>query len=186
MCPYWIVNLLGNLCWEKLIWSKFLLGVVNDFPKALLLSYHPGISIYQRFGKANLMCIYLPPNPFWTVICIKLPFFLCLGSIDEGVTEGLPTLQSTSGTNAPADDDDRYVPTWVPGVLHQVAAVINLPSLNPTMFSCSYIKFCVFIKVQSVPGGADALEECRWWKSQSAYSLLFVSCLFPGSTGEER
>ncbi|XP_074929597.1 zinc finger and BTB domain-containing protein 44 isoform X6 [Chelonoidis abingdonii] len=29
------------------------------------------------------------------------------GSIDEGVTEGLPTLQSTSGTNAHADDDDR-------------------------------------------------------------------------------
>ncbi|NXQ41496.1 ZBT44 protein, partial [Catharus fuscescens] len=30
-----------------------------------------------------------------------------IGSIDEGVTEGLPTLQSTSGTNAHADDDDR-------------------------------------------------------------------------------
>ncbi|KAM6173143.1 zinc finger and BTB domain-containing protein 44 isoform 2-T2 [Erethizon dorsatum] len=30
-----------------------------------------------------------------------------IGSMDEGVTEGLPTLQSTSGTNAHADDDDR-------------------------------------------------------------------------------
>ncbi|XP_054031945.1 zinc finger and BTB domain-containing protein 44 isoform X3 [Dryobates pubescens] len=30
-----------------------------------------------------------------------------IGSIDEGVTEGLPTLQSTSGANAHADDDDR-------------------------------------------------------------------------------
>ncbi|NXA14599.1 ZBT44 protein, partial [Sapayoa aenigma] len=30
-----------------------------------------------------------------------------IGSIDEGVTEGLPTLQSSSGTNAHADDDDR-------------------------------------------------------------------------------
>lgn len=30
--------------------------------------------------------------------------------MDEGVTEGLPTLQSTSGANAHADDDDRYVP----------------------------------------------------------------------------
>ncbi|KYO38948.1 zinc finger and BTB domain-containing protein 44 [Alligator mississippiensis] len=30
-----------------------------------------------------------------------------IGSIDEGVTEGLPTLQSTSGTNTHADDDDR-------------------------------------------------------------------------------
>ncbi|KAM5246767.1 zinc finger and BTB domain-containing protein 44 isoform 2-T2 [Ctenodactylus gundi] len=30
-----------------------------------------------------------------------------IGSVDEGVTEGLPTLQSTSGTSAHADDDDR-------------------------------------------------------------------------------
>ncbi|XP_036050095.1 zinc finger and BTB domain-containing protein 44 isoform X1 [Onychomys torridus] len=30
-----------------------------------------------------------------------------IGSVDEGVTEGLPTLQSTSSTNAHADDDDR-------------------------------------------------------------------------------
>ncbi|XP_021231970.1 zinc finger and BTB domain-containing protein 44 isoform X6 [Numida meleagris] len=30
-----------------------------------------------------------------------------IGSMDEGVTEGLPTLQSSSGTNAHADDDDR-------------------------------------------------------------------------------
>ncbi|XP_060643704.2 zinc finger and BTB domain-containing protein 44 isoform X2 [Anolis sagrei] len=30
-----------------------------------------------------------------------------IGSIDEGVTEGLPTLQSTSGGNVHADDDDR-------------------------------------------------------------------------------
>eukprot|EP00076_Gallus_gallus_P029507 XP_015153614.1 zinc finger and BTB domain-containing protein 44 isoform X8 [Gallus gallus] len=30
-----------------------------------------------------------------------------IGSMDEGVTEGLPTLQSTSGANAHADDDDR-------------------------------------------------------------------------------
>lgn len=44
----------------------------------------------------------------------------------------------------------------VQSVLHQVCAVINLPSLNPTMFSCSYIEFSVLIKVQSVPGGADA------------------------------
>lgn len=29
-----------------------------------------------------------------------------IGSVDEGVTEGLPTLQSTSSTNAHADDDD--------------------------------------------------------------------------------
>ncbi|XP_014444138.1 zinc finger and BTB domain-containing protein 44 isoform X2 [Tupaia chinensis] len=29
------------------------------------------------------------------------------GSVDEGVTEGLPTLQSTSSTNAHADEDDR-------------------------------------------------------------------------------
>lgn len=32
---------------------------------------------------------------------------LFAGSVDEGVTEGLPTLQSTSSTNAHADDDDR-------------------------------------------------------------------------------
>ena len=32
------------------------------------------------------------------------------GSVDEGVTEGLPTLQSTTSTNAHADDDDRLVP----------------------------------------------------------------------------
>lgn len=30
-----------------------------------------------------------------------------IGSVDEGVAEGLPTLQSTSSTNAHADDDDR-------------------------------------------------------------------------------
>ncbi|XP_072467708.1 zinc finger and BTB domain-containing protein 44 isoform X2 [Notamacropus eugenii] len=30
-----------------------------------------------------------------------------IGSVDEGVTEGLPTLQSTSGTNTHADDEDR-------------------------------------------------------------------------------
>ncbi|PNJ75149.1 ZBTB44 isoform 9, partial [Pongo abelii] len=30
-----------------------------------------------------------------------------IGSVDEGVSEGLPTLQSTSSTNAPPDDDDR-------------------------------------------------------------------------------
>ncbi|XP_069080565.1 zinc finger and BTB domain-containing protein 44 isoform X1 [Pleurodeles waltl] len=30
-----------------------------------------------------------------------------IGSIDEGVTEGLPTLQSTSGPNVHPDDDDR-------------------------------------------------------------------------------
>lgn len=33
------------------------------------------------------------------------------GSVDEGVTEGLPTLQSTSSTNAHADEDDRLVLT---------------------------------------------------------------------------
>ncbi|XP_023557208.1 zinc finger and BTB domain-containing protein 44 isoform X2 [Octodon degus] len=30
-----------------------------------------------------------------------------IGSVDEGVTEGLPTLQSTSSTNTHVDDDDR-------------------------------------------------------------------------------
>ncbi|XP_056650612.1 zinc finger and BTB domain-containing protein 44 isoform X3 [Monodelphis domestica] len=30
-----------------------------------------------------------------------------IGSVDEGVTEGLPTLQSTSSTNTHADDEDR-------------------------------------------------------------------------------
>ncbi|KAF6083552.1 zinc finger and BTB domain containing 44 [Phyllostomus discolor] len=30
-----------------------------------------------------------------------------IGSVDEGVTEGLPTLQSTSSTNAHAEEDDR-------------------------------------------------------------------------------
>lgn len=41
------------------------------------------------------------------------PLFVLLftGSVDEGVTEGLPTLQSTSSTNAHADDDDRLVLT---------------------------------------------------------------------------
>lgn len=123
---------------------------------------------------------------FEQLFALNCPFFLCLGSIDEGVTEGLPTLQSTSGTNAHADDDDRYIPTCCAVFCTKCCAVINLPSLNPTMFSCSYIRFCVLIKVQSVPGGADALEECRWWKPESAYSVLFVSYLFPGSTGEER
>lgn len=61
----------------------------------------------SEIGKATF-AVYLPaPNPFWTSNCL----FSYLGSIDEGVTEGLPTLQSTSGTNAHADDDDRYVPT---------------------------------------------------------------------------
>ncbi|XP_064338298.1 zinc finger and BTB domain-containing protein 44 isoform X8 [Camelus dromedarius] len=32
-----------------------------------------------------------------------------MGSVDEGVTEGLPTLQSTSSTNAHTEDDDRLV-----------------------------------------------------------------------------
>ncbi|KAF4009752.1 hypothetical protein G4228_000880 [Cervus hanglu yarkandensis] len=30
-----------------------------------------------------------------------------IGSVDEGITEGLPTLQGTSSTNAHVDDDDR-------------------------------------------------------------------------------
>lgn len=40
------------------------------------------------------------------------PQLLFTGSVDEGVTEGLPTLQSTSSTNAHADDDDRLVLTY--------------------------------------------------------------------------
>jgi hypothetical protein len=39
------------------------------------------------------------------------PLLFFTGSVDEGVTEGLPTLQSTSGTNTHADDDDRLVLT---------------------------------------------------------------------------
>ncbi|XP_029429267.1 zinc finger and BTB domain-containing protein 44 isoform X2 [Rhinatrema bivittatum] len=40
------------------------------------------------------------------------------GSIDEGVTEGLPTLQSTSSTNVHADDDDRLESTQYPYQLY--------------------------------------------------------------------
>ena len=36
---------------------------------------------------------------------------LFTGSVDEGITEGLPTLQGTSSTSAHVDDDDRLVPT---------------------------------------------------------------------------
>lgn len=36
-------------------------------------------------------------------------FFLFPGSMDEGVSEGLPSMQSTSNTGGHAEDDERYL-----------------------------------------------------------------------------
>ncbi|XP_053861802.1 zinc finger and BTB domain-containing protein 44 isoform X3 [Malaclemys terrapin pileata] len=57
------------------------------------------------------VCHRLPTLVLEGLHCIK-------GSIDEGVTEGLPTLQSTSGTNAHADDDDRLESVQYPYQLY--------------------------------------------------------------------
>lgn len=40
---------------------------------------------------------------------MEIIFLLCfgIGSIDEGVTEGLPSIQSTSNAGGHAEDDER-------------------------------------------------------------------------------
>lgn len=67
-----------------------------------------------------------------TTVPLKNPF---TGSVDEGVTEGLPTLQSTSSTNAHADDDDRLVPTVCPFLVKIVLRALH--------------SFCVFPKLSN-------------------------------------
>ncbi|XP_005999978.1 zinc finger and BTB domain-containing protein 44 [Latimeria chalumnae] len=54
-----------------------------------------------------------------------------IGSIDEGVTEGLPTLQGTSSASAHADDDDRLESAQYPYQLYITPTTSNTERPSP-------------------------------------------------------